>query len=126
MPAAKAYEWAADLAGKYGATLAVIAVARPPEFGDDVETEATVEQARRHLNHALKPLREKAQAAGITTTFEILVGHPAEQVILHAEKLNADLIVMGHRGTGLLSRWLIGSAVRQVIAYAHCAVMVVR
>ncbi|QGU31711.1 universal stress protein [Thermochromatium tepidum] len=125
-PAIKAYDWAADLAAKYGATLRVLMVARPPEFGDDVETEAVIESSRKHCRKVLDALREKTQAAGLAAQFEVTVGHPSEQIILRAEEWGADLIVMGHRGTGLLSRWLIGSAARQVIAYAPCAVMVVR
>ena len=31
-----------------------------------------------------------------------------------------------HRGHTLFDRWLIGSVARQVIAYAHCAVTLVR
>jgi nucleotide-binding universal stress UspA family protein len=34
--------------------------------------------------------------------------------------------VTGHRGKGLFERWLLGSVSRLVIAYARCAVMVVR
>ena len=43
-----AFDFALDLAGKYGAELHVLAVARPPEFGEEVETEAVIEQSRRH------------------------------------------------------------------------------
>lgn len=121
-----AYERAADLAKTYGAKLAVLAVARPPEFGDEVATEAVIEQSIRHYHHLLRPIKDKVHAAGLDASFEVAVGHPAEQIILHAEKLGADLIVMGHRGRGLLARWLVGSAVKHVIAHAPCAVMVVR
>jgi nucleotide-binding universal stress UspA family protein len=54
------------------------------------------------------------------------VGHPAEQIIATAEEWGADLIVTGHRGHGLFERWLLGSVSRVVIAYARCAVLVVR
>ena len=57
---------------------------------------------------------------------QVVVGHPAEQIVIHAEKLGVDHIVVGHRGHTLFERWLIGSVARQVIAYAHCAVTVVR
>lgn len=124
--ARKAYEQAADLAGKYHARLVVLAVARPPEFGGEVETEAVIEQSRRHYHQALKSIKDKVQGAGIEAGFEVTVGHPAEQIILQAERLGADLIVMGHKGTGLLSRWLVGSTVKHVIAHASCSVMVAR
>ncbi len=125
-PAVKAYDWAADLAATYDAELRILMVARPPEFGDEVETEAVIEGGRKHCRKVLDQLRPKVEAAGIRAQFEIAVGHPADQIILHAEHWGVDLVVMGHRGTGLLARWLIGSAAREVIAHAHCPVLVVR
>jgi nucleotide-binding universal stress UspA family protein len=119
-----AFDFALDLAGKYGAELHVLAVARPPEYGEEVETEAVIEQSRRHFAHVLHPL--KGRAAGLTAFFEVKVGHPAESIVLYAEDRGIDHIVVGHRGHGLFERWLIGSVARQVIAYAHCAVTVVR
>ena len=50
----------------------------------------------------------------------------AEQIIAAAEEWEADLIVTGHRGKGLFERWLLGSVSRVIIAYARCAVMVIR
>ena len=35
-------------------------------------------------------------------------------------------VVMGHRGHGLLGRWLIGSVAKQVMHHAPCAVLVAR
>ncbi len=55
-----------------------------------------------------------------------LVGHPAEQVVGEAQKIGADLIVLGHRGKSLIERWLTGSTTKQVMGYAHCPVLVVR
>jgi len=125
-PADQAYASALDLASKYGAEVRVLAVAQPPEVGDEVETEALIDNRRRHYRHIFKRLQAAAQPGGPTVHFEVAVGHPAEQIVLHAEKLGADLILMGHRGNSLLSRWLVGSVVKQVIVHAPCALMVVR
>jgi len=119
-----AFNLAIELAEKFGAELHVLAVARPPEFGSEVETEAILENSRRHYTHLLQPLR--SQAAGLTAHFEVMVGHPAESVVLYAEDHGIDHIVVGHRGHSLFERWLLGSVARQVIAYAPCAVTVVR
>jgi len=56
-PADKAYSFALDIAKKYDADLYVLAVARPPEFGDDVETEAVIENSRKHYQKVLAPLK---------------------------------------------------------------------
>lgn len=122
----KAYRHALDLADKYGAELWVLAVASPPEFGDDVEIETVLDNAREHYEQQFVSLKEQAAVHGIQPRFEIAVGHPAEQIIYHAEQDEVDLIVMGHRGKTFLQRWLLGSVTKRVIAYAHCAVLVVR
>lgn len=122
----RAYEFAADLSKRFGAELHVLAVARPPEFGDDVETRASIEHSRRHYDRALAALKGRAASEGMTAQFALAVGHPAEQLVRYAEQHGIDHIVVGHRGHTRFDRWLIGSVARQVIAYAHCAVTVVR
>ena len=119
-----AFEFALDLAGKYAAELHVLAVARPPEFGSEVETEAIIENSRQHYTHLLQSLKERFVDS--TAIFEVMIGHPAESIVLYAEDHAIDHIVVGHRGHSLFERWLLGSVARQVIAYAPCAVTVVR
>jgi nucleotide-binding universal stress UspA family protein len=104
----------------------VLAVARPPKFGDEVETHAVVENSRRHYDHVLLEARAKLASESTKTHFEVMVGHPAEQIVRYAEQHQIDHIAVGHRGHTLFERWPIGSVARQVIAYAPCAVTVVR
>lgn len=125
-PAAKAFDHAADLAQRYGAELHVLTVAQVPDFGDEVETEAVIEQSRKHNEAVLKALRQRAAHAGVKARFELQIGHPAQQILDHAGMEGIDLIVLGHRGHGLLDRWRLGSVTHRVISYADCAVTVVR
>jgi nucleotide-binding universal stress UspA family protein len=125
-PAEKAFDYGLALAANFGAALSVLAVARPPEFGDDVETEAILENAQEHFEKQFATLRTKASALGMAPNFEVRVGHPAQQIVHLAEELGVDQIVMGHRGKTLFQRWRLGSVSKQVIHYAHCTVTVVR
>ena len=125
-PAKRAVDFALDLARHYGAALHVLAVARPPEFGTEVEAEAVIENSRRHYGHALQPLKARLAAESIESRFEVAVGHPAKQLLLYAERHGIDHIVVGHRGHSVFAHWLLGSVARQVIAHAPCAVTVVR
>lgn len=126
-PADKAYSFALDIAKKYDADVFVLAVARPPEFGDDVETEAVIENSIKHYEEVLAPLKAQARSNGVRLHFDVAVGHPAEQIIRHAEdQYKADLIVLGHRGKSLFERLRLGSVSKHVIQYAQCAVTVVR
>lgn len=125
-PAKKAFELALDLAQKYGSAIKVLAVVRPPEFGEEVETEAVLENSRKHYRQALKSIKERLAASGLTHEVEVAVGHPAEHIIMSAEQWGATLIAIGHRGRALMGRWLVGSVAKQVMHHAHCAVLVAR
>lgn len=124
--AARAFDFALDLARRYSAELHILAVARPPEFGTEVETEAVVESSRRHYGHVLQPLKARLAKESIQAKYEITIGHPSEQILRYAERHGIDHIVVGHRGHSVFEHWLLGSVARQVIAHAHCPVTVVR
>lgn len=121
-----ALEFAVDLARNYAAELHVLVVAQPPVYGDEVETEAVVENAIRRCEAMLEPIRAQLASESIPTHVEVLVGHPAHQLVRYAQSNGIDHIVVGHRGHTLFERWLIGSIARHVIANAHCAVTVSR
>jgi nucleotide-binding universal stress UspA family protein len=124
--AGKAFDLALNLAERYGAELKVLAVARPPEFGSEVETKAVLENSHKHYQHVLKPIKERLTSAGIKFQVEVGSGHPAEHIVMTAEQWGAKLILLGHRGKGLMGHWLIGSVAKQVMHHAHCSVLVAR
>ena len=125
-PADRAFEFALELARKFGAKLSVLSVVRPPEPPDEVETEAVVESAKEHHEQAFERLRSRFSEPSVPLEFAVTVGHPAEQIVHYAESHGIDHIVMGHRGKTFFRRWLLGSVSKQVIHYAHCTTTVVR
>jgi nucleotide-binding universal stress UspA family protein len=124
--AVHALTFAADLARAFGSSMHILAVVRPPEFGGMVETEAVIEQSRQHYHNLLRTVQSRQAQEPFKTHVHIAVGHPAEQIVRFAEGHDIDHIIVGHRGHTLFERWLIGSVARQVVAYSHCAVTVVR
>ena len=122
----KAFETACDLAAKNSAELFVLTVCRPPEIGDDVESEAVIENSRHYHRRMLAELKPAVATRGIKAHFEVGVGHPAEQIIYDADRHEVDLIVVGHRGRSKFARLLLGSVSKQVVQYAGRAVLVVR
>lgn len=125
-PAKKAYDFALDLADKYQAEVWVLTVSRPPDFAEDVETEAILEGSRKYHHRLLAQLKQHSAGTKLHIHFEVAVGHPAEQIIHHAEQHKVDLIVTGHRGKTFFERWRLGSISQRVLQYAHCPVVVVR
>ena len=122
----KAFDVALELAAKHAAELYVLSVARPPEVGDDVETEAVIENSRHYHRRMLAELKSSVATKGVRTHFEVAVGHPAEQIIYDADRHGVDLIVVGDRGRSKFARFLLGSISKQVVQYAGHPVMVVR
>jgi nucleotide-binding universal stress UspA family protein len=122
----KAFDTALELAVRDKSDLYVVTVARPPEFGDEVETEAAIENSREHHRKLLAPLQAAASRKNVRAHFELAVGHAAEQIIYHADRHQVDLIVVGHRGRSKFARLLLGSVSKQVVQYADRQVLVVR
>jgi len=101
-------------------------VVRPPDIAEEVETEAIMENSRKHYQEIQEPLKAIADAVGVSVRFGVAIGHPAVKVTTYAEENVIDLIVIGHRGKTLFERWLIGSVAKKVMSYAPCSVLVVR
>jgi nucleotide-binding universal stress UspA family protein len=121
----KAFDWAANLAERYGARLHVVAIARPPDFAEDVESEAVMANSRKHCQSLLGRLQRRASERA-HAHYSVLTGHPAEQLIIQAERDEAELIVLGHRGKSLFQPLRLGSVSKQVLHHAGFAVRVVR
>ena len=60
----------------------------------------------------------------VKSVFE--VGSPGPAVLAVAKKYNADLIVMGSRGLGLLKGIFLGSVSSYVTSHATCPVLIVK
>jgi len=56
----------------------------------------------------------------------ILVGHPAETIVLHATAERSDLVVVGTRRLGAFRRQVVGSVSSKVARYAAISVLVAR
>lgn len=65
-------------------------------------------------------------ASGRSATGEVVVGESVDAITQFARKIDADLIVVGHKHLeGWAARWWRGSTSRSLIEYAHCSVLVV-
>ena len=53
-------------------------------------------------------------------------GDPADEILITAKKLEADVIVVGYKGYGKEGRFLLGSVTDKVVRHASVSVLVVR
>jgi nucleotide-binding universal stress UspA family protein len=116
---------ALSMAGDMKAKLFVISVIRPREPAESAEFHAVIDEGREKYEKSYIPIRELAKQKDIELETEVVVGHPAEQIIHMAHKMQASLIVMGKCSHTILHRWMIGSNSERVLRYAHCPVMIV-
>ena len=63
---------------------------------------------------------------GVTPLREMAMGRPEHTLVRVAERDEVDLIVVGHRGIGGMTRRLLGSVSEHVAHHAPCSVFVVR
>lgn len=75
------------------------------------------------------PLREGlryAKAHAVHAEAAVLSGDTVDEIVAHADSIDADLIVLGSRGRGLFTSALLGSTSRGVIGESRRPVLVVR
>ena len=83
-----------------------------------------IDQERARVEAATQQLVSRAMAAGARATFLVWEGDPAESIVAASEAENADAIVLGSHGRGLLGRLVLGSTSARVAEDARCRVLV--
>jgi nucleotide-binding universal stress UspA family protein len=134
--AALALAEAFGLARLTNAAIVVLRVIAPPErFGFDrlLATTLAAQPSEGANAHALSvaddyvnDLARKLRATGLTATPKVMVGSPAERILVAADQVDADLIVMSTRGYLEPLRTLLGSTADKVVQAAGRPVLLVR
>ncbi|HIX83924.1 MAG TPA: universal stress protein [Candidatus Megamonas gallistercoris] len=75
----------------------------------------------RILNAAVEKFPESMKVVKVYRT-----GDPAETITEYAKEINADLIIMGSRGLGLVRGVLLGSVSKYVLERTKCPVLIVK
>jgi len=127
----KALEWAIKEAAIQHSPVTVLAVHLVPKSGwtgnpitlpADI---ADVEKARQAAEElVVKVTSQLGDAQPASVKVSAVNGFPAEALIEASR--DADLVVLGSRGSGGFARLMMGSVSSQVVQHAHCPVVVVR
>jgi nucleotide-binding universal stress UspA family protein len=85
----------------------------PTWFGEEerLAAEEMVEQAA-----------ERLKERGVVAVPVARLGDPADVLLATAEEFDADLLVVGNRGTTGVRRYLLGSVADRVVHHASCTV----
>ena len=128
--AAKAVEFALDLAARYEAKIVFLSAYRPVSE-DRLKREArdAPEDIQWQINPAedvepaLRDAKETADERGLESASEAKEGDPSKVLVDLASKHNADLLVIGNKG---MQRKVLGSVPNTVSHKADCSVVIVK
>jgi len=120
----------ADLAKRTGATLHFVTVVRPPEgWWGIVGSPPTPTALSRSLSEAQREILDRVLGGLDLSGIEVVqvedVGDPARKLLDYVDKVDADLMIIGRRGAGVLERLMLGSVANRIVHDAPCLVMLV-
>lgn len=85
-----------------------------------------MERTQREVLARLDDIAMDLAADGRTIRTMVRQGRAASEIVREADRLGADLILLGARGLGAVDRILVGSVSSEVVDHADCPVLVVR
>ncbi|NIR81941.1 MAG: universal stress protein [Gammaproteobacteria bacterium] len=124
-PGVVALGLARDLAKTQGAKLILLSVVeRVPSY---IAAQLPEGSHDKTLSGAAARLDEIAAELGLAEMAEVVVreGHPSTEILEYANKIDADMIVIGSHDPGLID-YFLGSVAARVVRHAHCSVLVAR
>ncbi len=115
----KAIDYALGYAFRYNAELFNVFVVSPKP-GEEQEKAIKAGMA------VLEDIKKKAADKGVNATGLLEAGSPYETILAAAERVKADVIVVGTSGKTVIDRVLIGSVSEYIVRNAGCTVIVVK
>ena len=126
----EAIETAVAFARAFGATLDLVHVASemayavPPPI-DMISLPVDMASVMSEVGARLTTEQDRVRARGVTCESNVLVGRADAEIAQHAEKTQANLIILGTHGRSGLGHALLGSVAEKVVQHAHCPVLTV-
>jgi nucleotide-binding universal stress UspA family protein len=134
--AQKALESAVDVAKRLRAELHMAHVVYVPALlwsagfaGSTIPVDRIEEDAEKIGREVLAKAVKFAKDSGIANPKEEILtklASPAQGIVELADKVGADVIVVGTRGLGGFKKMVMGSVANSVLHYANCSVLVVK
>lgn len=128
----EAADYGISMAKKDNAKLVVMSVIYTPAsivtYGTEKSFREFMKKAKDETEEWFGKIRKKASENGVeikTETVEEIYSVPGA-IIKYAEKVKADIIIVGSTGKSGFKKLLIGSVSSDVVGYARCPVLVIK
>ena len=127
--AATAVTEALNLAKDTGAKLHVVHGVHPAVESGYTESKTgqlTIDKARNGVEGFKAALLSEAERQGVSAEVHNPgTSDPADALIEAAEKYNADVLIVGNKGTSGVKRFVLGSVPNKLVHHAPCSVLIV-
>ncbi|KAH7447352.1 hypothetical protein KP509_01G102900 [Ceratopteris richardii] len=97
-----------------------------PSLASEQVAEAAEKEVTERSMSIVNRCLAKCQELGFSCEGEVVKGEPGSWIIDESERLDADVVVVGCREAGLITRTLFGSVGENVLHNALCPVVIVR
>jgi len=79
---------------------------------------------QRDLQRLVDAAVQDIRGQGLSVTASVRFGDPAVEIVAYAREVDANLIVLGHKSRGTLTRWLQGSVGAHLLHHLPCSLLV--
>jgi nucleotide-binding universal stress UspA family protein len=131
----KALDHAIEIAGKFGAELKLVAVVpkiRIPVYGGHTRASEDIQRFHQSLGRAYSNVLIKAEQRvkflkdNIKIEKIILEGKPSTNIVEASEEKDVDLIIIGSRGIGGITGWILGTTSNKVVETSKKPVLIIK
>jgi nucleotide-binding universal stress UspA family protein len=128
--ATRAAEYAVEIARRWGSKVLLVTVVRPPEGwwgigGAPPTPEALSTALIEGQRQILDEVEEHLDLEGVDHDTIEELGDPVNRIVAVCEDNDADLLVIGRRGAGLVERVILGSVADRLCHLAPCPVLLI-
>ena len=121
-----ALKYAIQVANQFGATIYVLhAYLIASSAGNLVSIDHFVKADRQQEVDELVDKMKPLLSANARLEAHVKNGNPVDSIRLAAEKMKADLIIMGTKGAGGMRKFFLGSTASQVVLHSEIPVLVI-
>ena len=124
------FDYAKELAGRLDLDLTLLNVVETSEGSlppmNRAYIEGAVETVQRNSVQLQEKTRTEPASKAVKAQCELVVGHPAEEILRYADENSIDLILMATHGRSGVKRWALGSVADKVLRASKVPVWLVR
>jgi len=95
-----------------------------PEFIEEIREETGTAARRYHT--VVQRARAMADQSHVKLQTHVVAGHPVRDIVDFADRIEAELLVIGATGHSALYERLIGSRADRIVQLAPCPVLIVK